>query len=194
MRTTTVLFSSLLWAALAAAQSTDIPIITADDLMDAFHEEAANRIEEALREDEEAADSVAWVPDLDEWEESFRTSEWDAVVSDRPEGRRIGCICMDGAPQEEKGRGACAGRGGVRFWLYQNGDSIILDPTRRHYGHPAPFTEEEKGRLAAYNEGERVAYGAGRRLGDDFANIVMVMMVCITIGYVARLYFTHGAD
>ena len=106
----------------------------------------------------------------------------------------IGCICMDGTPQDDKGRGACAGFGGVRFWLYQNGDSIIMDPTRRHYSHPNPFTEEEKERLAAYNEGERVAFGSGRRLGDDFANIVMVMMVCITIGYVARLYFTHGAD
>ena len=39
------------------------------------------------------------------------------------------------------------------------------------------------------------AFGSGSgRSGDDFARIVMVMMVCITIGYVARLYFTHGAD
>lgn len=194
MKKNVILFITILWAALAAAQSTDIPIVTADDLMDAFHEEAANRIEEALQEEEEPLDSVAWVPDMDEWEETFRTSEWDAVISDRPEGRRIGCICMDGTPQDEKGRGACAGYGGVRFWLYQNGDSIIMDPTRRHYSHPAPFTDEEKERLAAYNEGGPVAYGAGNRFGRDFANIVMVMMVCITIGYVARLYFTHGTD
>ena len=194
MKSITFISSFLLWTALAAAQSNDIPIFTAEDLMDAFHEEAANRIEEALQEEEEAIDSVAWVPDIEEWEETFRTSDWDAVISDRPEGRRIGCICMDGTPQDDKGRGACAGFGGVRFWLYQNGDSIIMDPTRRHYSHPNPFTEEEKERLAAYNEGERVAFGSGRRLGDDFANIVMVMMVCITIGYVARLYFTHGAD
>lgn len=192
MKTKILLFSCFLWPAFADAQSNDIPIISAEDLMDAFHEEAANRIEEALQEDE-AEDSVAWAPDMDEWEETFRTSEWDAVISDRPEGRRIGCICMDGSPQNEKGRGACAGYGGVRFWLYQNGDSIIMDPTRRHYSHPAPFTDEEKERLAAYNENERMAYGAARG-GDDFARIVMVMMVCITIGYVARLYFTHGSD
>lgn len=193
MKKTIIVFAATLWAALACAQSDDIPIITADDLMDALHEEAAGRIEEALQE-EEAADSVAWVPDIEEWEETFRTSEWDAVISDRPEGRRIGCICMDGTPQDDKGRGACAGYGGVRFWLYQNGDSIIMDPTRRHYSHPKPFTQEEKERLAAYNESEEQAYGAAGRFGGDFANIVMVMMVCITIGYVARLYFTHGAD
>lgn len=193
MKRSVILFVALFWGALAAAQSDGIPIISAEDLMEAAHEQAAHSIEEALRE-KEAADSVAWVPDMDEWEETFRTSEWDAVVSDRPEGRRIGCICMDGTPQDDKGRGACAGYGGVRFWLYQNGDSIIMDPTRRHYWHPAPFTDEEKQRLAAYNEKDQTAYGSGNRFGSDFSNIVMVMMVCLTIAYVARLYFTHEAN
>jgi len=194
MKMTTIFINCLLWAALAAAQSTDIPIVTAEDLMDAFHEDAARRFEEALRENE-AADSVAWVPDLEEWEETYRTSEWDAFVGAPPEGRRVGCICMDGTPQDDKGRGACAGYGGVRFWLYQNGDSIIMDPTRRHYGHPYPLSEEEKQSLSAYNEEGNQAFGsAGGRFGEDFSHIVMVMMVCLTIAYVARMYFTHNTN
>lgn len=189
----------LLTAALALpviGQSTDIPIITAEDLMDAFHEDAARRIEDMLRDDTtEAVDSVAWVPDMDAWEKAYRTSEWETVISSAPEGRRMGCICMDGTPKDDKGQGACAGYGGVRFWLYQNGDSIIMHPTERHYEHPSPFTEEEKQNLSAYNEKGEMAYGSSNRnFSGDFANIVMVLMVCATVAYIARLYFTHGAD
>lgn len=177
-------------------QGEEIPIINAEDLMDAFHEKAANRIEDALREDPEPVDSVAWVPDLDAWEDAFRSSEWETVISDFPKGRRMGCICMDGTPKDDKGQGACAGYGGVRFWLYETSDSLIMHPTERHYEHPEPFTEEEKQNLSAYNEKGDMPMGAARNdnFGGDFANIVMVLMVCATIGYIARLYFTHGTD
>lgn len=183
---------ALALAAAAAAQA-DIPIITADDLMDAFQENAAERIEEALKDD---AEGNAWTPpDPSFWEDAMRTSDWDAVISNFPEGRRIGCICMDGTPREDKGTGACAGYGGVRFWLYQNGDTILMHPTDRHHRHPFPYTEEDRQNLAAYNRKEGTALGSSRNtFGGDFANIAMVLMVCITISYIARIYFTHGSD
>lgn len=196
MKNALLLILSATLAFTAAGQSTDIPIVTAEDLMDAFHEDAARRIEDMLREDSaDGSDSVAWVPDIDAWEKAYRTSEWETVISNFPEGRRMGCICMDGTPLDDKGQGACAGYGGVRFWLYQSGDSIIMHPTDRHYEHPAPLTEEEKQNLSAYNEKGEMAYGASNNnFGGDFANIVMVLMVCATIAYIARLYFTHGSD
>lgn len=191
----------LVLAATSLGAQSDIHIIDADDLFGAFHEEAANRIEEELsayeREPYLDADTTGWSLNADGWEDVFRTSEWETVMTDRPQGRRIGCICMDGSPQDEKGRGACGGRGGVRFWLHQQGDSIFMDPTLRHKAHPQPFTEEQKERLAAYNEkGTPMGAAANRGFAriEDFKDIVMVMMVCLTIAYVARLYFSHNTE
>ena len=181
----------------ATAATAQIPIIDADELMRAFHEEAAHRIEDELNAyEEENLDTTDWIPEADEWDQVFRTSDWEATVTDRPEGPRIGCICMDGTPQDDRGRGACGGRGGVRFWLHQQGDSIFMDPTIRHKAHPDPYTDEDKERLAAYNESKGTAFGSSNKSGisGDFKEIVLVMMVCLTIAYVARLYFTHQPE
>ena len=191
-----ILFIFLALSQIVNAQS-DIPIIDADDLMKAFHEETANQIEYELNAYEEEPDTVVdWIPDSDDWEAVFRTSDWDAVVTDYPEGQRIGCICMDGSPQDDRGRGACGGRGGVRFWLYQQGDSIFMDPTMRHKSHPDPYTEEDKQNLAAYNEHSGQLLGSSNKSSSigDFKEIVMVMMVCLTIAYVARLYFGSQSE
>lgn len=196
MKTIFVLLSlSLGLMQLSIAQ---MPIINADDLMRAFHEEAANRIEEELSAyEDENFDTTGWDLEADEWDQVFRTSDWEASVTDRPDGPRIGCICMDGTPQDDRGRGACGGRGGVRFWLHQQGDSIFMDPTVRHKDHPEPYTTEDKERLAAYNESQGTAFGSSGksdRFSGDFKEIVMVMMVCLTIAYVARLYFTQNPE
>lgn len=177
----------------------DIPIIGADKLMEALHEEAAGYIEQQLnayeQEEEEAVDTTGWSEEADAWGNWFRTSEWEAEVTDRPEGRRIGCICMDGTPQDDRGRGACAGRGGVRFWLHQQGDTLYMDPTLKHKTHPDAFSQEEKEtRFAAYNESGGGFKGQRQSVLGEFKEIIMVMMVCLTVAYVARLYFMHHPE
>ena len=57
---------------------------------------------------------------------------------------RIGCICMDGSNSNARSAGACSGRGGVRFWLYQNveGDTVRI-LTGRHERHPQALDSVE---------------------------------------------------
>ncbi len=129
----------------------------------------------------------------DRWDSVFRISEMDGQRStkhqfreyNKPEGRRIGCICMDEIIQDEKGRGACTGRGGVRYWLYlQENDSIHKMATARHYGHPEPLNEEDIANLSRHNlkKNEMNDYN----LLYGFYQMIIVMTVCATLVLMVR--------
>ena len=134
------------------------------------------------------------------WEEFFRTSDLegeDAVGYSSgllpPKGIRVGCICMDGTRKDDRGRGACGGFGGVRFWLYQiNEDSVAMYPTSRHRIHPEPLSEMETNNLSSRNA-FAAEPPAKRRSWYDYRleDVLIAMMVCITIGYVAKMWFRH---
>ncbi len=92
------------------------------------------------------------------WDETYRTSTQTDTLhqlnSNPPSnGIRVGSICMDNQKQEEVGRGACGGRGGVRYWLYKvpDSDAIIYMPTQRHYDHPQELSPQEILQLDAHN-------------------------------------------
>ena len=151
--------------------------------------------------------------DFDDWEEIFRTSDLEgeqatqysrrrfkkekdiANIPPLPAGaKRIGCLCMDDVEQEKKGSGACAGRGGVRFWIYELTDGKIHQhPTERHLFHPESLTELELSNLSAHQEEEAVfeaPYNRGRSW--QFYEMMTVIFVCITVSFIAYLYFGQG--
>lgn len=94
------------------------------------------------------------------WDQVFRTSDIEGEKSARYnsnsaaiKGKKIGCVCMDYDVQDNAGRGACGGHGGVRFWLYKTpNDSIAQQPTDRHKAHPKSLSEQEVQSLAVSNE------------------------------------------
>ncbi|AFC23015.1 hypothetical protein [Saprospira grandis] len=115
--------------------------------------------------------------EADEWEEELRSSDLEKerpvappadqpktapatpkyVQSNRPEPdrtKRLGCICMDEEQQDLKGRGACSGHGGVRYWVYAqaNSDVLLRYPTERHELHPQALSTDELSQLAAHQE------------------------------------------
>lgn len=122
------------------------------------------------------------------WDSTFRISEMDGQRSTKqqfreynePKGRRIGCICMDEIIQDEKGRGACSGRGGVRYWLYlQESDSIYKMATARHYAHPEPLEEEDIENLSRHNRKKNEMNNYNLLYG--FYQMIIVMTVCATL-------------
>ena len=82
----------------------------------------------------------------------FRTSDDEAATPRHRKGQsyhqkphdtapldahRVGCICMDGSTQRQTASGACAGRKGVRFWVYERPNKdTLLAATERHKAHP----------------------------------------------------------
>lgn len=166
------------------------------EVLDAIHEKLAREMEQNFYTSE---DSVV-IAEEEAWEEFFRTSDLegeDAVGYNSglipPKGTRIGCICMDGTRKDDRGRGACGGFGGVRFWLYQiNEDSVAMYPTNKHRQHPDPLTEMEINNLSSRN-----AFAAEppskRGSWHDYRieDVLIAMMICVTIAYVAKMWFHH---
>jgi len=170
-------------------------------VMDIIQEKAAEQIEKQLFGDTtETADDPGWD---DYWRTSEQEGAPGADYGDRPkppEGLRIGCICMDGSRRDERGRGACSGRGGVRYWLYQVDDSVVQYATDRHWEHPEPLSETERLNLSAYNtspgdddDEDRAAGAARQGLGFGLPEVLITMMVCLTMAYIARLWFAREA-
>ncbi len=163
------------------------------EVLDQIHEKLAREMEEQFF----AADSVV-IAEEEAWEDFFRTSDLageDAVGYNAglrpPKGVRIGCVCMDGTEQDERGRGACSGRGGVRFWLYQiDEDSIAYHPTNRHHAHPEPLSVMEINNLSSRNA-TAPEPPAGNRFWGNYRleEVLIAMMVCLTIAYLAKLWF-----
>lgn len=190
------LFKLLLVAPLVCL--TAIPIFSqavTDELLRQFHKEAARQMEEQLNDDTADIDGSGW-------DEYYRTSEQQGRPASgfdpnapKPSGKRVGCICMDGVRQDKGGRGACSGHGGVRYWIYQvTEDSTALYPTDNHWEHPEPLDNQERMSLAAYNEeGSDNPPGRGFRIG--WGETLLGLMVCVTIAYIAKLWFTnHGGN
>jgi hypothetical protein len=88
--------------------------------------------------------------DLDENRAVGRRAGRSKRVSPPKNAFRVGCECMDGSMSEAHSTGACAGSGGVRFWLYRGAESG--DTTRvltaRHEKHPQPLDAQELSNLA----------------------------------------------
>ena len=93
---------------------------------------------------------------------------------------------------DERGQGACSGYGGVRFWIYQVGeDSTVFYPTDNHWAHPDSLSELELNNLSSRTTDEPMGRSPGRR-GMSFGEIALGMMVCLTIAYIAKLWFDRG--
>ena len=62
---------------------------------------------------------------------------------------RVGCRCMDDSYSDTRSIGACAGHGGVRFWVYRTpeGDTVQV-LTARHETHPQPLNAAEMSELS----------------------------------------------
>lgn len=164
----------------AAAQVEDILIDKAIDI-------AVDEIPSIILDDGDLDDPGGPVDTTFDWTEIWRSSDlpgergtqrrgpddWEA----RPQGKRKGCICMDGTEQRHRGRGACSGRGGVRYWIYETPEGRELThPTARHYLHPDPLTSDEKLGLAAYNEEKDPP--SKKRTGmqvDSFVSLAIVL-------------------
>ncbi|MGB0931883.1 MAG: hypothetical protein ACPGVB_13960 [Chitinophagales bacterium] len=97
-------------------------------------------------------------------------------------GRRVGAMCMDDSMQEEGGRGACSGHGGVRFWLYEKEDGTIERiATQRHLDHPESLDDEEMSYLAAVNEErkENLKNNNGVLQLNTFYQLMTIFVVCV---------------
>jgi hypothetical protein len=127
--------------------------------------------EENPKERIEILDSI----DAEAWDEVLRTSDYEQEKSTqirqryqakRPKdyraqpapdgGHRIGCECMDQVLQEKRGRGACAGHGGVRYWIYLMPDESKRKlATWRHEQHPDPLNAAELASLDGHRPAKR---------------------------------------
>ena len=174
---------------------------------DIIIEKAIEKIEEAVTNDgEEDAETAIEEelnddPDLDdEYDETYRTSDEENEkgtrydfnhLRDQPSGKRVACICMDGARQLNKGFGACAGRGGVRFWVFKTEDGReIKKETQNHALHPDELSPEEMENLAAHQP-KRTSFSKGAFGNKGFYDFAIIFVVCSTIAYLAKLYFDN---
>lgn len=127
--------------------------------------------EEKNSETIEILDSI----DAEAWDEVLRTSDHEEekptqirqrYQAKRPKdykrpaapdgGHRIGCECMDQILQEKRGRGACAGHGGVRYWIYLMPDESKRKlPTWRDEQHPEPLNTAELASLDGHQPAKR---------------------------------------
>ncbi|MCF8245175.1 MAG: hypothetical protein K9J37_04995 [Saprospiraceae bacterium] len=116
----------------------------------------------------------------------FGPNDWEV----RPKGKRIGCICMDGLEDDSFGRGACAGHGGVRYWVYKTPDGKEMHhPTARHFRHPDPLSSDEKSGLAANNEAEDKPMGSpfgSKNMMDNFVNLSIILASFTMVIYFMR--------
>lgn len=179
----------LILITLAAWQIANAQIVT-----DLVLEAAKVAAEKQLQETFFGEDSTE--VDGEGWDERYRTSDEDGEYWSRgdapPNGVRVGCICMDGTRDDERSTGACQGYGGVRYWLYQiSPDSIAWFPTRRHWQHPEELSETELANLASRHRKEKFGTGSSSGFGVHWGvyQMLSVMMICVTIGYIAKLYF-----
>jgi len=182
----------------------------AQDLTGVAVEFLTNKAAEQIEKQLFSTDTTEITADEDEgWDDYFRTSDLETESatgfrrdSETPAGLRTGCICMDGSRRDERGRGACSGRGGVRFWIYQVGeDSIVHFPTDRHWDHPEPLSERELNNLSAYNtspgddeEEEKEAsnsFWMNQSLNFGLWDALAAMMICLTMAYTAKLWFSN---
>lgn len=178
---------------LAVWQTPQAQIVT-DVVLEAAKVAAEKQLEKQIQENFLGNDSTD--VDGDGWDERYRTSdqedEYWSPGDAPPDGVRVGCICMDGSRDDERSTGACRGYGGVRYWLYQiSPDSIAWFPTRRHWQHPEELSDTELANLASRNQKEK--FGAGSGFGRNSwgaYQMLSVMIICVTIGYIAKLYFT----
>jgi hypothetical protein len=141
-------------------------------------------------------------PDNDtiHWDETYHSSSepnekstfyrHGKTSTKKPSGQRIGCICMDDKYQTTTGGGACAGHGGVRYWLYQqeNGE-VVQHPTRRHKEHPQALNDEELAKLSA------VAAAKKKQSNDRFFigpyEALFSLAFCTVIAYLIHQMFKH---
>lgn len=131
--------------------------------------------------------------DEEEWHsrppEPEATGGYTRTHSKHPQGSRMGCICMDNDRQDSRGAGACAGHGGVRFWLYRQRDGRILEhPTKRHRMHPSAFSSEELSNLSYHNK-KGYSY-----LGDQASKtapywLLAIVIICLTVAYIVKLWW-----
>lgn len=197
---TLLLLFAIILATPASAQIKDIIIEKAIEKIGEVvtgkeeEEEVDTAIEEDLNED----------PDLDdEYDETYRTSDEENEkgtrydfnhLRDQPSGKRVACICMDNVRQLNKGFGACAGRGGVRFWIYETEDGReIKKQTHKHALHPDELSIEELENLAAHQP-KRTSFGRGTTGSRGFYDFAIIFVVCATIAYLAKLYFDNDRD
>jgi hypothetical protein len=139
-----------------------------------------------------------------DWDEDYRTSDEEEErgtgfsfdVNHPPKDAvRVGCECMDGTTMDLKGGGACAGYGGVRYWIYEEAEGKrSMYPTERHYEHPAPLSEEELSSLVAHNKpikyGDSYNSPIGFRLG--WLELLGVIIICVTIAFVTKTLWGTG--
>jgi hypothetical protein len=170
-----------------------------DILINKAVETAVDEIPSIFLDEEQLKEGGGPTDTTFDWDEIWRSSDLEGERGTqrnsgpddwevRPKGKRIGCICMDGTEQKHRGRGACGGRGGVRYWIYETPEGKeMTHPTRRHFSHPDPMTSDEKLGLAAYNE-EQEPPGK-KRLGnslDSFVSLAIVMGSLTMVVYYMR--------
>lgn len=148
-------------------------------------------------------DSIKLSPEnLIEWieseEDDLHTSKmtndnhFTKEKSQKPLGNRIGCICMDNDRQNRQGTGACSGHGGVRFWLHQQENGLILEyPTSHHKKHPAPLSYEELSKLASFKREQKEKNINNNQ--STFLDMLMLFIVCLTIAYIAKLWWEKSS-
>jgi len=135
-------------------------------------------------------DFMTWIDSEEEEDIHSSTMEKNhSSKTPKPTGNRIGCICMDDDRQNKQGTGACSGHGGVRFWLYQQENSWILEfPTKRHKNHPAPLSYEEKTRLSSFKNKHKTSHKQSLNQ-SSFLDLLMLVICCLTIAYIAKLWW-----
>ena len=191
------IFAAILSLLLSTRVSAQLPV---DQLIPLMHEEAARQIEAQLAQDSIEAGQT-------DWDEVYRTGDQPGErptgyqkKTPPPNGRRIGAICMDDTRLDDAGRGACSGRGGVRYWIYQLSDldSTVLYPTERHWNHPEPLSREERMSLAAPYEKEKTGGPLGKPMQEGsrftWSEMLLGLMACVTIAYIARLWFSQQRE
>jgi hypothetical protein len=117
----------------------------------------------------------------------YGANDWET----RPKGKRTGCICMDGTEDDSRGRGACSGHGGVRYWVHELPDGKEMHhATSRHFRHPDPLSKDEKLVLAANNEEEDDKPGhnpfGSKNAMDSFVNLAIILASSTMVIYYIR--------
>jgi hypothetical protein len=137
-------------------------------------------------------DIITWIDSEEELHTSKikDTPDFTKQQNYQPSENRVGCICMDDNRQNKQGTGACSGHGGVRFWLHQQDNGLILEfPTLHHKKHPAPLSFEELSKLVSYKSKQKRHKDTNPNPQSTFLDMLMLFIVCLTIAYVAKLWW-----
>lgn len=131
--------------------------------------------------------------DTIDWDAEYHLSDpidstaTNAHKSPPENGVRIGCLCMDNTRQDDVGRGACGGRGGVRFWLYHvpGMDSVLSFATQRHHSHPNELSDLELMQLDAHNPYRKHTDKDDNNLPfipiGPIMQLLSVVVLCVTV-------------